>query len=189
MKQFIVGRISTGSLVNISAVYPDESRVDAALVKSNVSRTRGIDESDLSVLVTTDRTIMDRIQDGSSFDLTFEESQLVSLDFSPEESKRYIKISTDKNRIAADGSDTAVVTIEVWKPDNSGIASGISVVRFIDVMSSFYGSIKYRIEIQSGVASIPFSTTVPGVWTFPANPRRYEDLRVNGQATIISYLG
>lgn len=189
MKQFITGQISTSSLVNISTVYPDSSGVDSPLIKSNTAQISGISESDLSVLEITDQATIDRIQARDSFTLVFTGLDLTSLDFSPEESKLFVKISVDKNSIAADGSDTATISVEIWKADMSGIATGITASRLLDVLSSFYGSVKHAVQINSGVGSIPFSTTIPGTWKFPANPDRYDNFRVDGQVIITSYLG
>lgn len=188
MKQFIVGQVSTGNLVHKSSIYPKASSVSAADIKTNISNIKDIPENDLSVFEVIDSGIINRIRNKDSYDLVWSKSGITGLDFSPEESKRFIKITTDKQRIVANGSDTATIIIEIWKADLSEIDSKVNADVLMDVRSSFYGQIKQSVKVSSGTATISFSTSIPGTWAFPADPKRYENFRVNNQVTITSFL-
>lgn len=136
----------------------------------------------------TDTALQDRIKAGDEISIQWSNGEITGINFTPEDSKRYVKITSDKGNIAADGADSCTITFEIFESDGITPAA-IDTTVLIDVLSSAFGVIPYRVQITGGSAAVIFSTTTPGSWSFPADPQRYANFKISAQAVIKSYLG
>lgn len=166
----------------------------------------------IDIYKTKDLEIIGRINDGDSFNLNYEFNQTVELDavyeynenneqikvtsgtlydvydatgfdFSPEESKNWLKIEIV--RLSGDRPDSPEINlgdvvnvrIESWTPDLSGIDTTDNTAIKSKVVNP-EGYIPIRIGLTSGVCNAEHQFSIPGIYQFPAKNIRIDGYRL-----------
>ena len=125
-----------------------------------------------------------KIMDGWAYTLTWAGGEIAGLDLSNETAKPWVKLSATKTFIANDGIESTVITLEVWKPNLSGIATAVQRNNFRVTIETPNGVRYVRINIINGIGTATFKTTVAGSYTFPSDPKRYGTMRIFNQLKI-----
>jgi len=110
-----------------------------------------------------------RIKSGDEHSLTWtgagSSADIVDVDFTVEDSKRFIQFTSDKSAIMADGIDLATISAMVLKPDKSPDNSFTGKLD-IPCMSPV-GKIKMRFAFSAGLATRAIQSETPGEWIIP----------------------
>jgi hypothetical protein len=126
----------------------------------------------------------DKLVDGWSYDLVWADGEIINITFSNETTKPWVKLSATKTYIANDGIESTVITLEVWKPNLSGIATTVQRNAFRVTIETPNGVRYVRINIINGVGTATFKTTVAGPYTFPSEAKRFGTMRIFNQLKI-----
>ena len=124
-----------------------------------------------------------RVRDGWEYILTWSANEITAIDFSPEESKRWVKFSIDKTEISDDGVETVQITLELWKADLSSIETGITSSASLPVLTPT-GEKWTKAGVVNGVKVKNFKTTRAGLWLFPSKAKRFGNFRVFNQVIL-----
>jgi hypothetical protein len=186
MSFFIAGRKDTLAILETGGRSPDIAGDIVAAMRSSLCINYGIADSNLSMLVVTDDSATAiGISDGAEYTAVWTAGEITGVDFTPETTKRIVKVSATKTTILADNTDSTVITIELWKADNSGIAT--SVTAAVDVpIGTPTGPRKVRMSLVNGVATRTFKTLTAGTWTIPSPRKRYASVRIDNNLVIES---
>lgn len=125
-----------------------------------------------------------KITDGWAYDLTWANGEITGVSFTNETNKPWVKLSSSKSSIANDGVDSCTITLEVWKPNLSGIATAVQRSNFRVTITTPDGDRFVRINIVNGVGVATFKTTKAGPYTFPADSKRYGTMRIFNQLKV-----
>lgn len=126
----------------------------------------------------------DKMIDGWAYTLIWLNGEITGVDLSNETTKPWVKLSATKSYIANDGIESTVITLEVWKPNLSGIATTVQRNQFRVTIETPNGIRFVRINIVNGIGTATFKTTVAGKYIFPADAKRYGTMRVFNQLII-----
>lgn len=180
---FIVGKKSNQEILHVSGTYQPGDPSDEVILKNVKNKHGGVD-TDYSILHFDNNGITAlRILNGDDYDVSWDagtpNGEIIGVDFTVEDNKRFVKVSIDKNEIDGDGIDEAVLTIEIWKADQSGIETSINADVSLPVITPNRKGIVYTpVSIVNGVGTININTTVYGRWTFPGLNKRYKNFRI-----------
>ena len=114
------------------------------------------------------------ILDGWEYVLTWAAGEITDIDFSTEESKRLIRVTSDVTELDADGVDSVQVTAQIWKADQTGIDTAISGNIVIPIITPDRVVRKVKFSVVSGQLTRTFKTTKAGTWTIPAVDKRFD---------------
>lgn len=171
---------SSGTFVEHISRYPDCTISDLYYV---IPINYGGTSADYSYFqISSDSS--NKIQKGWQYSIMWGGGIISAVDFTNEISKPWVKLSSDKSFIANDGIDSTVITLEVWKPNLSGIATTIQRTDFRVTILTPDGEVYVRINIVNGVGIKTFKTTKPGPYIFPSNSDRYGTMRIFNQLRI-----
>lgn len=173
---WIIGKKSDDSLIEISIKLPDFSLEELETI---IPGNYGGSASDYT-FYQMDAVETERIKSGDEYDLEWDNHEITGIDFAAEDVKRWVKIYADKTEIDGDGSDTANITLEVWKADLSAIDTNVNVTGKSLPILTPDGERIVKINISGGVASRAFKTTKAGKWIFPGRGKGYENVRFVG---------
>lgn len=126
----------------------------------------------------------DKIVDGQTYTLIWTAGEITGVDFSTETAKPWVKLSSDKAFIANDGIESTIITLEVWKPNLSGIATSVQRTAFRVPIVTPNGTRYVRINIVNGVGTNTFKTSISGTYVFPSESKRYGTMRIFNQLKI-----
>lgn len=180
---FIVGKKSDQTILHVSGTYQPNDPSDDVIL-TNVKNKHGGVDSDYSILHLDNSGISAlRILNGDEYDVVWSDvspdGEISDVDFTTEDNKKFVKVSIDKNEIDGDGIDEAVLTVEIWQSDQSGIATNINTDVSLPVITPDRKGIVYTpISIINGVGTININTTIYGRWTFPGLNKRYKNFRI-----------
>lgn len=180
---YIVTRISTKSVLGTEGPYYSGTPPVQTIIDNN-SVNKSIAKADIAVLAVPKEDI-DKVFKGAKYNVVWEGDVPKSLDFSPEEALNWIRFSSNKSFITANGTDTATITIEVLKPDKSGVddkyqASGMEIAMSFPKS----GQVIKRVNIVNGTATLTFRTAFEGRYAFPIAARLKNGLKVDAPLTI-----
>jgi hypothetical protein len=196
---YIVGKRSDQSILFTSGRYSENPTKKSIL--NWASAQFGGSNSDYDVFFIDDSTNKsERIQNGDEFLLEWtlitkkEEEQdgiaketsrwcITDIDFSPEDNKKWLSFSIDKNNIVADGNKTIDITVNVLTPDKKSIDTKVTTNILIPVQTPTREA-KMRFQIASGVYTKTFSTLEYGEWTIPLDGVRFGGMRIDNQQTF-----
>lgn len=185
MSFFLAVKKSTGEHLEMGIRNPHLTGVHLKAFRQALCVNNGIDDSDLSVLVLDESSADAKSAlDGAKFNLVKAGSEVTGLDFTPEISKRILKVNASKSVILANGSDSTTITIELWKADDSGIATSINANVDMPVRTPD-GVRTVRVTLTKGTFTKVFSTTKAGVWVIPS-AKRIANARVGKSVSIES---
>ena len=137
----------------------------------------------ISVLVRSDsHADVARVQARASFSLVWTDNEITALDFSDEDSKRWVRVTASKTEIDADGVDTTTITVEVLKADKSGVDTNVTTSSLVPIRTPD-GDRRVKVSVVDGVAARVFKTTKAGIWVIPS-VTRFANVRVDSAVTI-----
>jgi len=184
---WIVARKTNRSLVEIIRVRP-EPILDA--LKFAIVANYGGTANDYAFYQTSDATIQSRIDNGDQYALIWDnmgtagdplDDEITGVDFSVENTKRWVKVyeQTGKQFINGNGTDTATIIIEIWNSALTAIDTNITgVTKKIPIAMPVYGTVFKEATFTNGVATMPISSKIYGSWMIPSDSVRYENTRV-----------
>ena len=176
---WIIGRKSDESTVEVSIKQPDFTLEQLqTVIPVNYGGVAG--DYSFYQMQGTDE---ERIKDGWEYDLTWTAGEITDIDFTPEESKRWLKVSATKTEIDDDGVETVDITLELWKADLSGIETAITASSTIPILTPS-GERWSKASIVDGVKTKSFKTTKSGTWVFPSRAKRFRNVRVFNQVIL-----
>jgi len=108
----------------------------------------------------------------------------IAVDFSPEDDKPILKVTSDKSTIQGDGIQEVVFTFEIWKSDNSGIDRGQHQDLILDINSPKKSS-KIKVNFVQGVGTKTLKTRDDGTWKILT--RKPEGFKIDKQLNIDVY--
>lgn len=126
----------------------------------------------------------EKIFDRWDYTVEWTAGEITGVNFANETAKPWVKLSSDKSFIANDGIDSAIITLEVWKPNLSEIQTNVQRTAFRVPIITPDGDRFVRINITNGVGIATFKTTKSGRYLFPNNPKRYGTMRIFNQLEI-----
>lgn len=185
MSFFIAVKKSTSERLEMGIRRPNLKNGILKAFRAALCENYTITDSDLALLILNeDNEKAVSINDGAEFNLVWTDGELTDVDLSPELSKRILKISSTKSVILADNIDTTSIRFEIWKPNNSGIATNVNTTADLPIRTP-EGVRTIRFNFVNGVCTKEFKTAKTGVWLFPAI-KRIENLRVEAVVSIES---
>ena len=185
MSFFLAVKKSTDERLEMGTRNPHLTGVFLTAFRQALCVNNGIDDSDLSVLVLDEASADAKSAlDGAEFNLVKTGSEVTGLDFTPEISKRILKVNASKSVILANGSDSTTITIELWKADDSGIATSVDTSADMPIRTPD-GAKTVRVTLTNGVFTKVFSTTKAGVWVIPS-AKRIANVRIGEAVSIES---
>ena len=186
MSFFVAARKDTKVLLEAGTRSPDLAGAILTGFRAALCTNHGILDANLFVYVIPETDADAKaVMDGAEWSAAWTGSDITGIDLSVETAKRILKVSASKNTILADDTDTTVITVELWKADNSGIATSVTTSADMPI-STPNGIKKVRVALVNGVASRVFKTAIAGEWRIPATSKRFSVVRVGQVATIES---
>lgn len=178
---FIIGRKSDESFVVNTGTYsslPSESDILKWAVDTYGGKTE-----DYSLYV-ADQNAIDRIMGGDSFELIWEDNEVVGADFSIEDSKQRMNVSCDKVIVKKDGIDKVHITAKVYYPNTTDIDANFEESILIP-MSTPAGVRELMATFTNGICEYDFEphlhTTSVGEYKIPC-VARIDDFKVDSSA-------
>lgn len=163
-------------------------------VKTKVALENNIDPSIVSMFYLDDGSNeAERIINFESFDLVWtggEPNEIGGVDFSPQDNKRKVKVTTDKEQIAADGVDAATLTFQVYLPDGVTIDTSVVGDKFIPVDTPTK-RILMKVTFIDGSGFKEFKKVedlVYGNYIFPSMVKEFNNLKIIERASVNIYL-
>jgi len=180
---YIAGKKSDESLVEVLIRRPEWTIAQLEIaIPANHGGVKG-DYSFYKMSATEENRIINL----DNYVLTWAVNEVTAIDFSPEDSKRFVKIYSDVSEIDGDGIDEAQITLEVWKSDGSGIDTAVTATSKISVLTP-NGKRWMKVSVVNGTVTKTFKTTIDGTWIFPADMKRFENVRVKGSRLKIEVI-
>lgn len=145
--------------------------------------------SDYLAYQTTDSTIHSRVSNGDEFVGTISNGVVTGLDFTPEDSKGWVRVSTDIDRInlADDGSVSAPVNVTVDILDSAkNLDTNYNGVVTLCALTPKSVMVCIDVTIISGTKTFPFTPKSHGPYSFPSDSFRTMDksLRIESRQTV-----
>jgi len=108
-----------------------------------------------------------RIKDGDDFVAVWTGNTITGVSFAAEDAKKWVDVSVDRTSFMADNSESVLLKASVLLANKSGVDTAFNENIDIPVHTS-EGSRKLRFRFINGKASRAVTTTVAGIWRFPA---------------------
>lgn len=176
---WLIGRKTDSQIVE----FAGDSHWTLEKIQSSIVANNGGSIGDYSFYELT-KTDCDKIRDRWTYSVNWASGEITGVDFSGETGKPWVKLYATKTFIANDGVDSTVITLEVWKPNLSGIADNIQRTAFRVTINTPDGDRFVRINIVNGIGVATFKTTKSGPYIFPADAKRYGTMRIFNQLKI-----
>lgn len=187
MSFFLAVNKTNDERLEIGVRQPDLIGIVLDEFRTALCKNHKLKDEELSILILNEESKdAQEALNGAEYNLIKDESgNVIGLDFTPETSKWILKVNATKLTILADGQDVTTITMEVWKPDDSGIATGINVSRDVPIITPD-GPRKVRVTFNKGTASRDFVTKKAGLWIIPNSRRITGAVRVGESVSIES---
>lgn len=196
---FILANNETNKIYNDGYVshsnLKEQYKIDKfkARILTKYSKKLGIPESKLEFYWVTEETDPNspcqRIMNGESFDLVWTNDKITEIDFTPEDTKGYLKFETDKAAIVGDGNDTAEISLTVYEA-NKVIINEITATKLVPIKTPL-GVIKAEMSVIYGVGTLQFKkiNDLPlGSYSFPATGKYLWGFRIWEYVHVDVYL-
>jgi hypothetical protein len=186
MSFFIAGRKSDMSILESGSRSPDLAGDILTGMRAALCANYGTADADLSVLVLPDGDAqVAKIAAGWEYSVVWAAGEITGFDFTVETAKRIVYVTATKAAILADNTETLTIRVELWKPDNTGIATGVTTTADVPILTPG-GRRKVRVSLVAGVATRVFKTAIPGEWRIPASNTRFGGVRIGSFAAFES---
>jgi len=126
------------------------------------------------------QTIRTRLQEGDEFDLVWSADAVSGVDFTKEDAKFVVDVTSAKNSILGNTVDNTDVTITVFKANGSTIQP-INGTKNVSILMPVAGIVLTPVVFANGVGTFTFKTPVAGQWQFPSHKKR---LQLNGGTLV-----
>jgi hypothetical protein len=113
----VIGRISDQTIVEVSGLM---GNINMPSFSAAIATNYGGQASDYTIY-TMSSAEQQRYENGDQYSVVWSVNVITGLDFYAEDTKRWIRLTSNKTRAAADGVDSIVITINVMKADQSSI--------------------------------------------------------------------
>ncbi len=139
-------------------------------------------DSNISYLKIADNSLeAKRFINLDSYEIVWEGDEISLMDFSPEDNKKTIHITTDKDIIDTDNeNDTALITFKIKNSDGS--IAPLNKESDIEIITP-KGNMYVKLKVINGEGSLNFKPPWPGTWIFPS-ALRISDFNVKNFITI-----
>ncbi len=166
---------------------------DASILAESVSAFGGV-TTDYLIFRTTDDAVRSRLHCYDEFEGTIVGGIVTGLDFSLEDAKQKVGITTDvagdRVRRYVDGTfDTINVTVTIYNSDNS-VDTTFNDTKTFNILNTENKVIPSEISFTNGAATFQFKPAHFGYYTFPAEIVRTgenEEFRVKSRVRIQVY--
>lgn len=132
-----------------------------------------------------------RIINGDAFICTWSNNHIVGIDFTPEDTKGYLKFESDKTKISGNGiNETASITLTVYESDKVTIKTNITATKFVPIQTP-QGSILAKMDVLNGIGYLTFGKIVDiplGHYVFPSPVKNLWNYKIWEYAEIDIYL-
>ena len=176
---YVVGKKSDESIIEIHMPSPAWSLEQTQTIF--VNKFGGV-VGDYSFFE-MDNTDVIQVQDQWEHTVVWTANEITDIDWTPETSKRWLKVSCDKTEIENDGVEVAVITLEAWKADLSGIDTNLNGTILMPIVTPF-GARSVKVAVTNGVMVKNFKTDKSGSWNFPLVNDRFANVRVFNQVSL-----
>lgn len=171
MSFFIAGKISTETVLERGSRSPDLVGDRLTAFRSALCTNHGLTDQDLSLYVIADTDpVMTRIKNGDEYSVVWDESEIVSLDFTPEDDKPYLQFSANKTYAQADGVESVLVSVKALTVDKSQVDTNINGREVIACTLPGGGGVM-AFTFSDGRASKSITSTAPGTAKFGGRTR------------------
>jgi hypothetical protein len=181
---FVAGRIADKAVAPSYGVveFGGRNPWDADSMLANIAINKGGDASDYNLFTAADdSTEATRINRGDEWVPTWTGDAITAIDFSIEDAKKWIQVTSDKTSILSDGVEKVMFKIFILKADLSGVDDTFEGTLDIPV-SGIDGSSKLRVHFFKGKGSREYSTTLSTKLIFPAT--KIAEYRIDSTVTI-----
>lgn len=180
---YIVGRKSDESLVEQSGLYGSGNPDEITVLNNVILRYGGV-SADYSVKYFLDNsTEAERLANGDEYTMiwisTSADKYIDDVDFSIEDSKNWLRVTSTKNTISGDGVDETRIRFRAYTPDLSGVDESYNEIKDIPISTPNNGTALLSVEFVSGIGIIDFASTTYGKWKFPEPEKRIDSLRIS----------
>ena len=167
---WIVGKKADLSTVEILNKTPEWTKAELKVV---IPVNYGGVQGDYSYYQLSNNELK-RVTDGDEYSTVWTSGDITSLSFTSEDSKRWVRFSSDVKKAMANGTDSIVLTAEIWLNDKSAIDTSYSGTILIDIsIGRDIGILK--LIFTSGVATKTLKSTNWGYWNIPSDPKQVLD--------------
>lgn len=187
MSTYIISLSDTEEVVRIGSIDPPLA--DNQLRQGAADALGGSPEDYMTYFAATE-TESDRLLAGHDFTLIIDSGPpktISGVDFSSQDNKPYLKFTSDKDVLMANGTDTFTITIEVLDPDTQDIRTDINTTRIINITTPV-GPTDIQITVTDGVATFTVLPKIDeyGEWEFPTDGTNsmISGLRVKQSAVV-----
>lgn len=195
---FIIARKSDEKIIKVSGTYADGQTPSKETMLPKIVKEFGGTIDDYEYLFVDDKSdAANRAMEGDSFSLIWKEesidekdltkttNKIDSVDFTPEDSKSWIKVTSDKSIVNTnDENDKATITFEVLKADKSGVDSTFQETIDLSIISPDKRIAYISLTFTKGKSVVNFMPTIFGRWVLMANSKRFNDFRIDNQIEI-----
>ena len=181
---YLIGNKVTKTLVYSSAKYYSGEPTKAQ-AEAHALEVFGLLPVESTHYVVTESE-EERIMDGCSFSATFDAAgDIVSVDFSEEDSKPFLHFSSDVEFINHNDVSQATITVTAKKEDGS-IDSSVQGSKLIPMREALGNVPKAVFSFNSGVATRIITSSNAGKIVIPAVGKRYGSFRYENKIEIES---
>ncbi len=189
---YVVGKKDDLSIVEVSGTYSGGNPPDSIILANVVARYGGTTD-DYDVYGFSDTSgDASRVMAGDEFTLvwtgTYPTNTITGLDFSVEDNKLWLHVTTDITQFIADGSDKCDVTFEMWTADNLGVDTSFNGTYLIPLGNPVrvgYASVTF-VDGVSTTKSI--RTTEWGTWLFPGVRTRLNGWKIHNNIEVLALI-
>jgi hypothetical protein len=181
---FIAASISTGKIIEKGINSLTVKEIDK--FKEALSVNYSVTPADIDIYTVDEKSPdSEKIASGAEYTIVKTGGLITGIDFSSEDTKKILKASCSSPKILANGLDTTVVTMEIWKADGSAIDTGYNKTDDIDIQTPS-GIFPARFVFSNGVLTYNIITSKPGRWKIPFSDIRDAGLRIEKNAKFTS---
>jgi len=179
---YIVGKKDGEVLIQTSGIYYTKCPPNTDIL-TNIKAAHGGKDEDYFIYHVEDEAIQDRIMNGDSYSLQWDIGSILGVDFTSEDSKRFISFEINRDWVVRDGVDTIEMIAKILLPDGKTVDDEFNGSINMPVTAP-YNTLTIRGMFINGVMSRDFKPESLGRYTYPSNPVRIGDLKVKNQINI-----
>lgn len=182
---FIVGRISTKEIVEVSPKYGQKNPTKS-IVLHNIIINHGGMEIDYDVFYFSDESEeCKRIMDRNSFELIWDNDKITEIDFTTEDNKQYLSFEVNKKVISKNKTDNILMVGKILLSDATSLDTTFNDTLLIPIQTPT-SIIILKAKFKNGICNHNLVTEQYGTYKYPANNKYVEELKVLEQITIDS---
>lgn len=187
MSFYVAGNIATETELEKGIRQPNlTNQTEINAFKAAISTNHSININDIYLYVLDEADpVVDRIRNKDSYELIWTDEEISGFDFSEEDVKKWLKVTSSSTEVEVSGDSTITITFEIWKRDLSAIDTSYSETKKIPVLTPS-GERNIKVSFTNGVFIHYFNPSVDGTYIIPFQ-MKFEDLRVKERITIDAF--